>query len=130
MLAISAARSTPCASNSAAQRPASPVGSSGGNSHPSVAATAAASCPVSTTSASKKRREKKCVCASVTAQSLQGVCIRLVPVGDARRQRQLRQARHVVHPELLHHGLAVTADGLQPQVEQHRDVLAGLPLGH
>src|ERR1039458_6663384 len=105
MLAISAARSTPCASSSATQRPASPVGSSGGNSHPSVAATAAASCPVSLPSASKKCREKKCVCASATAKSLHGVCIRLVPVGDAGGQRQLRQARHVVHPEPLHHRL-------------------------
>src|ERR1017187_3171630 len=122
MLEIRAARATPWASSSAAQRPASAVGSSGGNSHPSVAATAAASCPVSLASASKKRREKKCVCASATVKSLHGVCIRLVPVGDAGRQRELRQARHVVHPELLHHGLAVTADGLQAQVQQHGDV--------
>src|ERR1017187_1599377 len=106
MLAISAARATPCASNSASQRSASPVGSSGGNSHPSVAATAAASCPVSLPSASKKRREKKCVCASATAQTPHGVCLRLFPGGDARRPPQVRQARPLVHPELLHHGLA------------------------
>src|SRR5271157_6519823 len=101
MLAIRAARATPCASSSATQRPASPVGSAGGNSHPSLVATAAASCPVSLPSASKKRREKKCVCASATSTSLHGVCIRLVPVGDARRQRQLRQARHIIHPEFF-----------------------------
>ena len=45
-------------------------------------------------------------------------------------QRQLRQTRDVVHAQLLHHGLAVTAHGLLAQVEHRRDFLAGLALGH
>ncbi len=45
-------------------------------------------------------------------------------VGDAGRERHLRDAGDVVHTQLLHHRLAIAADRLQPKVEHHGDLLA------
>src|SRR4051812_31531331 len=124
MLAISAALATPCRSSSAAQECASSAGSAGGIVQPSFASSVERSsdCPPSS---SKKRREKKWMWPSATARSpLSG--IRLVPMSNARGERELGEAGDVVDAQLLHHGLTVAADGLEPEVEQYGDVLAGL----
>src|SRR5215471_11437430 len=125
MLAISAERDTPLASNSETQRPAKTAGSAAGNSQPSRPATASAVLPDCAASISKKGLEKKWICASETAQSPHGLCIRLVPSGEARCERQLRQAGYVVHAQLFHHRLAIAAHGLQAQVEHKSNILAG-----
>src|ERR1019366_7237483 len=106
------------------------AGSSPGSTQPAASATPAALRPDSPASASKKRREKKWMCASETAISPHGVCIVLIPVSQAGGERELRQPGDVIDAELLHHGFAVAADGLQAEVEQNRDVLAGFALGH
>src|ERR1039457_1221026 len=129
-LAIRAAWDTPYPSSSAAQTCASSAGSSAGRCQPSGSATSCTLLPHWAASDSKNRREKKCACASETAISPHGVCIRFVPVGDSRGPGQLRQASHVVHPELFHHSLAVTPHSLQAQIEHDRDILAGLAFGH
>src|SRR5258707_11129896 len=126
MLAMSAARATPCSSISAVQARASSAGSSGGSPQPVVSATCSAVLPHCPPSAAKKCREKKCTCASLPANSPQGVCIGLVPVCNPRRESELSESGDVVHAELLHHRLAVAAHRLQSQVEQHGDILAGL----
>src|SRR5207247_7356840 len=117
MLAISAARTTPCPSSSDAQARASSAGSSGGRTQPVAPAISSALLPPCDPNAAKNLREKKCTCASDTAKSPHGVCIGSVPVRDARSQRQLRQPRRVVHGHLLPHGLAVTAYGLPAQIQ-------------
>src|SRR5690348_5506965 len=125
-LAMREARATPCLSSSLAQVCAS--SSDGpGKSQPASSATPRASRPPGAPSDSRKRREKKCTCESQTSRSPQGVCIRFVPVRDAGGQRKLCEACDVVDAELLHHGLAIAADGLQSEIEEDRDILAGLP---
>ena len=49
---------------------------------------------------------------------------------DARRECQLSQSGDVVHAELLHHRLTIASNGLQTQIEHHRDLFAGLAFGH
>ncbi len=49
---------------------------------------------------------------------------------DAGRERHLRQAGDVVDAQLLHHGLAIAADGLQAEIEHDGDLLAGFAFGH
>src|SRR5215472_8160217 len=129
MLAISAAFDTPRPSSSVAQLRASSAGSAGGIVQPSWDSIAARLIDAPPRS-SKKWCEKKWTWPSETARSPQGVCIGLVPVGDARGQSQLREAGYVVYSQLLHHGLTVAAHGLQSQVEHDRDVLARLAFGH
>src|SRR5258707_1083836 len=96
---------------------------------------------------SKKWCEKKCTWASATSRGPQGDCraMRWSVTGSlmgadsaligrqrvkAARQRDLCQARHIIDAQLLHHGLAVTADGLFAKVEEVGDFLTGLALGH
>src|SRR5579872_3148346 len=129
MLAINAERATPWRSNSAAQRRASSsVGP--GKSQSAASATWRASLPHWAPSVCKKRVERKWTCASETSRSPQGVRIRFVPVSDSRGERQLRETGDVIDAEFLHHGFSVTADGLQAEIEEHGDVLAGLAFGH
>src|ERR1019366_5590444 len=86
--------------------------------------------PLSAASDAKNAGEKKWTCASQTWKSPHGVCIGFVPVHEAGRQGHLGDAGHIVDAQLLHEHLAVTAHRLETQVEEHRDVLAGLAFGH
>src|SRR5262249_27492640 len=130
ILAMSAACATPCRSSSPTQVWANSMGSSAGRRHPSMAPTSSRLLEACAARAWKNRREKKCVWASETARSPQRVCIRFVQLGDPGGHRELREAGHVVHPQFLHHGLAITAHRLQSKLQQDRDLLAGLAFVH
>ena len=50
-------------------------------------------------------------------------------MSNAGRESELGEAGNVVDAQLLHHSLAVAANGLQAEIEQNGDILAGLALG-
>src|SRR5262245_34305587 len=114
-----AARATPWLSSSLTHACANCAGSSGGRVHAKASTICSAGRPERAPIASKNRHEKKRTCASATAKSPQGVCIGFDPVGDPGRERELRQPRDIVHPQLLHHGFAVAAYGLETEIQQH-----------
>src|ERR1700691_447233 len=134
-LAMSAAFATLYSSRfrfQAAARSSQLAGMRHSNLRPSSSTSIGPTAPwlLSPASRAKKAGEKKCTCASQTRKSPHGVCIGIVPVHQTGRQSNLVYAGHIVAAQLLHKHLPVTAHRLQTQVEQHRDILAGLAFGH